>query len=163
VRLSDLRNQLDQDRAGDVTVVGKGGAVQVAGQIVQGVVAVGFVAIAVRILGTGDYGLFRQVTPDACHRLTAGTRGLQLFGDALHRKGACWGKPWSGYRVGMDRVRGWAITSIVVFIVLQTAADPLAARFADGMSQRDELAELIRPARKQFHSGGLLPAKAFMG
>jgi O-antigen/teichoic acid export membrane protein len=42
--------------------VAKGGAVQVAGQIVQGVVAFGFVAIAVRTLGTDDFGLFRQVS-----------------------------------------------------------------------------------------------------
>src|SRR3990170_4337431 len=55
--LGDLTPQ----RAGDVRVVAKGGAVQMLGQITQKLVTFLLVAVMVRMLGTADYGLYRQV------------------------------------------------------------------------------------------------------
>jgi hypothetical protein len=58
---ASVRSHLDKAARADVRAVARGGAVQITGQLMQGGLSFLFVAIAVRILGTADYGLFRQV------------------------------------------------------------------------------------------------------
>jgi hypothetical protein len=57
---ASVRSHLDKAARADVRAVARGGAVQITGQLMQGGLSFLFVAIAVRILGTADYGLFRQ-------------------------------------------------------------------------------------------------------
>jgi O-antigen/teichoic acid export membrane protein len=135
---------MDSARAADVDIVAKGGAIQTAGQIVQGVVAFLFVAIAVRKLGTGSYGLFRQVSQVLAIAAQLGLAGFnysamrfiakaRAVGDLGGVKGSAW--------IAMV---GAASASIAVFILLQVAAEPIAGRFADSDSQIRDLAGLIR-------------------
>jgi O-antigen/teichoic acid export membrane protein len=139
-----MKRGLTPERAGDVTVVAKGGAVQVAGQIVQGIVAFAFVAVAVRALGTDDYGLFRQVSQMLAIAAQLGLAGFNYSAMRFIAKarasgdlGAVRGSAWTA-------IVGAASTSMIVFVVLQVAAVPIAARFADTASQRDDLVGLIR-------------------
>jgi O-antigen/teichoic acid export membrane protein len=53
---------LSREAAADVGVLARGGGLQIIGQFVQGGIAFVFVAIAVRMLGAGPFGLYRQVT-----------------------------------------------------------------------------------------------------
>ena len=71
----------------DVRVIAKGGAIQITGQLMQSGLSFLFVAIAVRILGTADYGLFRQAVQAPAIAGQVGLLGLQLLGDAPRTDG----------------------------------------------------------------------------
>lgn len=92
----------------DVRVVAKGGAVQVAGQFTQGIVAFAFVAIVVRLLGTAEYGLFRQVAQILAIAAQVGLAGFnysamrfiskaRASGDPGGVRGAPGPQPWARY------------------------------------------------------------------
>ena len=53
---------LSPTAATDVATIAKGGAVQIAGQISQRGLSFLFTAVAVRVLGTAGYGVYRQVS-----------------------------------------------------------------------------------------------------
>lgn len=127
-----------------MTVVAKGGAVQVAGQIVQGVVAFGFVAIAVRTLGTAEYGLFRQVMQMLAIAAQLGLAGFNYSAMRFIAKARASNDPGAVRGSAWTAVVGTTAASMVVFFVLLTSAGPIASRFADTASQRDELTGLIR-------------------
>lgn len=125
-------------------VVATGGAIQIAGQLIQGIVAFVFVAVVVRLLGTGEYGLFRQVAQILA---IAGQLGLAGFNYAALRyiaKARASGDP-GGVR-GSARIAaiGALSASALVFVALQVTAYDIAGRFAEDDASRRELASLIR-------------------
>lgn len=128
----------------DVRVVARGGAIQIAGQITQGMVAFVFVAVVVRLLSTAEYGLFRQVAQILA---IAGQVGLAGFNYAALRyiaKARASGDPGSVRGSARIAAIGALISSALVFVALQVSAYELAGRFAEDDSSRLELAGLIR-------------------
>ena len=136
--------RLDRDRAADVAVVAKGGAVQVAGQVTQGAVAFVFVAIAVRALGTADYGLFRQITQILAIASQLGLAGFNYAAMRYIAKARATGHPGAVRGSAWTAIVGAGVASLVVFAVLEAIARPLASGFADNASKTEELAGLIR-------------------
>ncbi|MDQ3876730.1 MAG: oligosaccharide flippase family protein, partial [Actinomycetota bacterium] len=113
-------------------------------QIVQGVVAFAFVAIAVRTLGTRNYGLFRQVSQMLAIAAQLGIAGFNYSAMRFIAKARASGHPGEVRGSAWTAIVGAGFTSALVFAALLLAAGPLAARFADTASQRDDLAGLIR-------------------
>ena len=129
---------------GDVRVVAKGGAVQVAGQFTQGIVAFAFVAIVVRLLGTGEYGLFRQVAQVLAIAAQVGLAGFNYSAMRFIAKARASGDPGGVRGAAWTAAVGALLASFVVFVTIQIAADSIAARFAEGEAARSELAGLLR-------------------
>ena len=130
--------------ARDVRVVAKGGAVQVAGQLTQGVVAFLFVSVIVRLLGTAEYGLFRQVAQVLA---IAGQTGLVGFNYSAMRfiaKARASGDPGGVRGAAWVAVTGTLIASVLVFAILQLGAEAIARRFAETDDSVRELAALVR-------------------
>lgn len=139
----DGRPGLDEGLAGEVRVVAKGGAVQLAGQICQRGLSFFFNIIAFRILGGATYGIYRQVAQVLA---IAGQVALAGFnyasmrwisraradGDAGGVRGAA--------RVG---IYGSLIGSAIVVAVLLIGAEWLAEIFSDA-SEEDVFIELFR-------------------
>lgn len=129
---------------GDVRVVAKGGAVQIAGQFTQGIVAFGFVAVVVRLLGTGEYGLFRQVAQILAIAAQVGLAGFNYSALRFIAKARASGDPGGVRGSAWTAGIGAIVASTAVFISIQVGADWLAERFADGGAARSELAGLLR-------------------
>lgn len=130
--------------ARDVRVVAKGGAVQILGQITQGLVAFLFVALIVRLLGTAEYGLFRQVVQVLA---IAGQLGLAGFNYAAMRyiaRARASGDPSGVKGSARAAVIGALIASGCVFAALEIGAAGIAGRFAESDASARELASLLR-------------------
>lgn len=128
----------------DVQVVARGGAIQIAGQITQGMVAFVFVAVIVRLLSTAEYGLFRQVAQILA---IGGQLGLAGFNyAALRHIAQARASDNPGSVRGSARVAaiGALVSSALVFVVLQVSAYEIASSFAEDDPSRRELAGLIR-------------------
>ncbi len=125
-------------------VVARGGAAQITGQLMQGGLSFIFVAIAVRILGTADYGLVRQAVQALA---IIGQLGLAGFNYSAMR--AIAGSRATGNPGGV-RGAAWAalisvsILSGISCLALLIGADALASQFADDATRSLELARLLR-------------------
>lgn len=125
-------------------MVARGGAIQIAGQITQGVVAFVFVAVIVRLLSTAEYGLFRQVAQILA---IGGQLGLAGFNYAALRhiaQARASGDPDSVRGSARVAAIGALVSSALVFVALQVSAYEIAGRFAEDDLSRRELAGLIR-------------------
>ncbi|MEA2507372.1 MAG: hypothetical protein QOH48_1990 [Actinomycetota bacterium] len=135
---------LGQGSAADVTTLAKGGALQMVGRVSSRILGFGFIAVAVRILGTSKYGLYREVTQVFLIAAALAPGGFQFAAvrfiaraRALRRPGAVRGSVsvvlWGG-----------GIVSTLVFIGLILLAHPIADHFASGAAKQAELARLLR-------------------
>jgi O-antigen/teichoic acid export membrane protein len=127
-----------------VSVIAKGGAVQITGQLMQGGLSFVFVAIAVRILGTADYGLFRQAVQALA---TAGQIGLLGFNYSAMRfiaRSRATGNPGGVRGAAWIALTSVSVTSGVGLFALLIGADSLAAQFADHPARSQQLATLLR-------------------
>lgn len=130
--------------AADVRTVAKGGAVQIAGQASQRGFAFVFTAVAVRVLGAGGYGLYRQVAQILA---IAGQLGLAGFNFASMRfiararAARVPGAVRPAARVGLA---GAAVASGLTFVALLLASTEIARAFADNPSDVANLARLLR-------------------
>jgi len=127
-----------------VRVVAKGGAVQITGQLMQGGLSFVFVAIAVRILGTADYGLFRQAVQALA---IAGHLGLAGFNYSAMRfiaRSRATGNPGGVRGAAWVALISVSILSGISCLALLIGADALASQFADDATRSQELASLLR-------------------
>ena len=125
-------------------VVAKGGAVQITGQLMQGGLSFVFVAIAVRILGTADYGLFRQAVQALA---IAGHLGLAGFNYSAMRfiaRSRATGNPGGVRGAAWVALISVSILSGISCLALLIGADALASQFADDATRSQELASLLR-------------------
>jgi O-antigen/teichoic acid export membrane protein len=141
---SPRAEDLSRESATDVTTLAKGGALQMLGRVSSRVLGFAFIALAVRILGAGKYGLYREVTQVLLISATLAPGGFQFAAvrfiaraRALHRPGAVRGS-------ATVAVWGGATVSILVFIGLILLAKPIADHFAQDVSKQGELAHLLR-------------------
>ena len=135
---------LSSEGAKDVRVVAKGGAIQIVGQFAQKGLAFLLVVVAVRILGTADYGLYRQVFQILFILTTVASGGFPVAAVRFIARARAIGDPGG--------VRGAATVTLVSTLVVSTIivvgvlvwTDPLAAAFVDPSEQTDYLSFLLR-------------------
>jgi O-antigen/teichoic acid export membrane protein len=115
-----------------------------AGRVSSRVLGFAFIALAVRILGAGKYGLYREVTQVLLIAATLAPGGFQFAAvrfiaraRALKRHGAVRGS-------ATVAVWGGATVSTLVFIGLLVFAPPIANHFATDPGKQTELARLLR-------------------
>lgn len=122
----------------------KGGAIQIIGQLTQGVVALLFVAIMVRLLGADDYGLFRQVAQILAVAAQLGLAGFNHAALRFIARARASNSPGEVRGVAWTASIGALAGSGLVFIAIQIGAGSLATRFADTEASRSELAASLR-------------------
>jgi O-antigen/teichoic acid export membrane protein len=135
---------ITKEAADDVRVVAKGGAVQVAGQVTQGVLSFIFVAVAVRMLGTDRYGIFRQVVQVLAIAAQLGLAGYNYSAMRFIARARATGD--------FGAVRGSARTALLasltlsgfVFGALLWLAPQIAGRLADDPAGARTLTTLVR-------------------
>lgn len=135
---------LTPEAAGDVRMVAKGGAVQMVGQVVQKLVTFLLVAVMVRMLGTADYGLYRQVFQILMVATTLSSGGFPAAAVRFIAKARVAKDPSAVRGAARTTIAGAGVVSLVVFAVGFLTADQLAAAFADSPSSRSYLAFLLR-------------------
>ena len=144
-REDPLREEgLSPAAATDVATIAKGGAVQIAGQISQRGLSFLFTAVAVRVLGTAGYGVYRQVSQVLA---IAGQIGLGGFNYASMRFIARFRASGDRSSVGAAArvgIVGSLICSLTALAVLVALSDQLARAFADEPSDVAQLSYLLR-------------------
>ena len=128
----------------DVTTVAKGGAVQLFGLITKRALSMGFLALAVRILGAAGYGVYRQVYQVLQIGGLLGPGGFQWA--AVHFISGARARQEHGKVRGTARVSltGAATVSLILFAALYLGAAPLAAALEETQLLRGQLASLFR-------------------
>lgn len=125
--MRERRHLSPSDRPGtadprDVRVVAKGGAIQITGQFVQGIVAFFFVAVAVRLLGADEYGLFRQVAQILAIAAQIGLVGFQYSALRSIAAARATGDPGEERGSAWTALVGSFIASAIVFLAIQILA-----------------------------------------
>lgn len=134
----------EDSAAQDVRTVAKGGAIEIAGQVSSRVLNFAFVFVALRFLGVGPFGLYRQVlqvlniagivAPGGFHhaavRYIARARAV---GDHAAVRGSA--------RVAMA---GATVMSLILCGIVFVASDQIARALADSATKSDEIRSLIR-------------------
>jgi O-antigen/teichoic acid export membrane protein len=127
-----------------VRVVAKGGAVQIIGQLTQGGLSFVFVAFAVRILGTSDYGLFRQAVQALAIGGQLGLAGFNYSAMRFIARSRAAGNPGGVRGAAWVALISVSIVSGISCLALLIGADALASEFADDATRSQELARLLR-------------------
>lgn len=140
----DPSSELSSSRASDVRVVAKGGAVQLLGQFTQKGLTFVFVAIAVRLLGAADYGLYRQVFQILMVATTLAAGGFPVAAVRFIARARSERDPGGARGAGRVALAGAAIVSSIVFLVIFVWAEKIAQVFAKSDSSIDYLAFLLR-------------------
>ena len=125
------------------TVV-RGGAVQIAGQLSQRGLAQVFTAVATRVLSTGGYGLYREVSQVLGIASQLGLAGFNYATMRFIAKARATGDPGGVRGAARVGVSASLTASLVVLIGLLLLAGPFADAFADDPSDVDDLTYLFR-------------------
>lgn len=141
---NDDDSGLSKQAARDVTVVAKGGAVQIAGQVTQRSLSFFFTAAAQQILGTAGLGLYRAVAQVLA---IGGQIGLLGFNYASMR----WiSKARVSKELGMVRgaasvgIAGSGIASLLVAVAMVLLAPQITAVFCDVGCDEGRFQQLLR-------------------
>jgi O-antigen/teichoic acid export membrane protein len=135
---------LSPEAAADVRTIAAGGGLQILGQVLQRALALVYTAVAVRVLGTAGYGVYRQVAQVLS---VGGIFGVAGFEYAVVREVAAAKAAGDHGRVrGSVRtaLRGATAASLLVTGALLLLAPRLAAAFAESDADADTFAFLIR-------------------
>lgn len=135
---------LTGERADDVRIVAKGGATQILGQITQKGLTFVLVAVLVRFLGTGDYGIYRQVFQVLTVATTLAAGAFPVAAVRFIVRARTADDPAAARGAVRLAFTAATISGMVVFAVGLLAADWLAAAFADSEADVEYLAFLFR-------------------
>jgi O-antigen/teichoic acid export membrane protein len=130
--------------AADVRTVAKGGAIAIIGQFTQKILTFILVAVAVRVLGTSDYGLYRQVFQVLLILTTLASGGFPLAAVRFMVRARALGIPADVMGAARVTIGATLIVSLVIVACVLVWANPLASVFADSTQQVPYLAFLIR-------------------
>lgn len=139
-----LEPGLSKGLSRDVRTVAKGGAVQFAGQLSERGFSFLMQIVAIRVLGTSPYGLYRQVLQILQIGAQLGLMGFNYASMrfiALARAREDHGAVRGTARVGTIAV---LITSLAVAAAVVVGADPIARLFADSAEDLDDFVMLFR-------------------
>ena len=135
---------LSREAARDVTVVAKGGAVQIAGQVTQRSLSFFFTAAAQQILGTAGLGLYRAVAQVLA---IGGQIGLLGFNYASMRwisKARVANEPGMVRGAASVGIAGSGIASLVVAAAMVLLAPQITKLFCDAGCDVDRFEQLVR-------------------
>jgi O-antigen/teichoic acid export membrane protein len=133
-----------EEAGSDVTTVAKGGAVQLTGLITQRTLSLGFIALAVRLLGAAGYGVYRQVYQILQIGSMLAPGGFQWAAVRFIARARALGE--HGKVRGTSRVAliGAGTVGTLLFAALFLGARPLANALEETVSGRAQLAFLLR-------------------
>lgn len=135
---------LTREAAGDVRMVVRGGAVQIAGQVIQRSLRFLFGAVAARILLPAGFGRYRKVVQILAIAAQIGLAGFNyaaMRSIARARARGDHGGVLGAVRVGMS---GAVTSSLVVFAVLLLGAEAIAEQFYTDPGKQGDFAALLR-------------------
>lgn len=135
---------LTKEAAADVRVVAKGSATQFLGQISNAVFSLLFNAVAVRFLGSAGFGLYKQAFQVLSTSGQIGVAGFNMGAVRFLTRARSGDDPGEVLGAARTSLLGAAISSTAVFLLLLGLADVLAAAFAGGDANQNELATLFR-------------------
>ena len=128
----------------DVRTVAKGGAIQIVGQFTQKAVTFLLVAIAVRMLGTSDYGLYRQVFQVLVILTTIASGGFPPAAVRFIAQARAVGDPAGVRGAAAVTLASTLVVSIIITVGVLVWTDPLAEVFTDSPEQLGYLSFLLR-------------------
>lgn len=135
---------LSREAARDLTVVAKGGAVQIVGQVTQRSLSFFFTAAAQQILGTAGLGLYRVVAQVLA---IGGQIGLLGFNYASMRwisKARVSKVPGAVRGAASVGITGSAMVSLVVAAAMVLFARQITGLFCDGDCDADRVEQFVR-------------------
>ncbi|MDP9224558.1 MAG: oligosaccharide flippase family protein [Actinomycetota bacterium] len=135
---------LSKEAAADVGVLARGGSLQIIGQFTQGAIAFVFVAIAVRLLGTAQYGVYRQVAQILSIAAQIGLAGFNYAALRYIAKARAIGDHGGVRGTARTAIGATLVASGLVFSGLIIAAHRIATRFATAPHAVNQLAALLR-------------------
>lgn len=138
------RKEIPKETAADIRVLGKGGAVQMGGQFLARGLHFLFVAVAVRILGPGGYGIYRQVKQvlTTLGEIAPGGFNYAAVREIARARAA--GDHGAVRGAVRFSLRGAAVVSLLLFAGVVLGADRIAATFADSLQTRELMASVLR-------------------
>lgn len=143
-RDSAASGQLSAEGANDVRVVAKGGAVQVIGQFSQKVLTFLLVAVAVRLMGTSDYGLYRQVFQILFIMTTIAAGGFPPAAVRFIARARALGTPGGVRGAATVTLASTLVVSLIIVIGVLLWADTLARAFVESEERVEYLSFLLR-------------------
>jgi O-antigen/teichoic acid export membrane protein len=135
---------LTKEAAADVRVVAKGGATQLFGQVCNAVFSLLFNAVAVRFLGSAGFGLYKRAFQVLSISGQIGVAGFNMGAGRFLTRARSDDDPGEVLGAARTSLLGAAICSTVTFLLLLGFADLLAAAFAGGGTNQEELTTLFR-------------------
>jgi O-antigen/teichoic acid export membrane protein len=136
--------RLSVEAAGDINVVVKGGAVQLAGQVSQRLLSFAFGAIFTRLLGASAYGLYRQISQILANGSQIGLAGFNYGAMRFITSARARGDHGAVKGTLRTSLLASGFASVIVFFVLLIFAEDIARAFGDSAEQQADFARLIR-------------------
>lgn len=133
-----------REAGNDVRVFAKGGAVQMVGLAMQRVLQFLFGAIAVRILGTAGYGVYRQVAQVLNIGATLGLGGFHVAVVRFIARARSTGDHAGVRGAARTAMVGTGVLSFLIAAIIVLGADPIARAFVPDAQQRTQFAALFR-------------------
>lgn len=140
----DAPETLSTKGARDVRVVAKGGAVQIVGQFTQKILTFLLVAIAVRVLGTADYGLYRQVFQVLLILTTIASGGFPPAAVRFIVQARATGSVGGVRGTAAVTLASTLVVSVIIVVGVLVWTDPLAQAFVDSSGRVEFMSFLLR-------------------
>lgn len=125
--------------AADIMVLGKGGAVQLAGQFLARGLSFLFVGVAARILGPAGFGIYRQVKQVLITLGEVAPGGFNFAAVREIARGRAKGDHGAVRGAVRFSVRGALIVSLLLFVGVLVGADRIASWFGDSAQARQQM------------------------
>jgi O-antigen/teichoic acid export membrane protein len=135
---------LSETDAKDVRIVAKGGAIQIVGQFTQKAVTFLLVAIAVRMLGTSQYGLYRQVFQVLMILTTIASGGFPPAAVRFIAQARATGNHGGVRGAAAVTLASTFVVSIIIAVGVLVWTDPLAGAFVESSQQMEYFSFLLR-------------------
>lgn len=136
--------RLSSEAAGDLKVVAKGGAVQLAGQVSQRLLSFAFGMMFVRILNPALYGLYRQIAQLLTNFSQLGLAGFNYAAMRFITRARARGDHAGVKGTIKVALIGSTLASVTVFALLLAFPEVVASWFAEDGAQETEFARLLR-------------------
>jgi O-antigen/teichoic acid export membrane protein len=159
-RLSDVegdtRSGLTEQAGKDVAALAKGGGIQVAGQFAQRGFTFVFAILAIRILATGAYGIFRQIAQVLTILSQLGLAGFNYAAVHFIARARAAGDPEGVRGAARAAVIGTTVASVLVFAALLVWANPIATLFEKVPQNESDFVRLLRIGALYIPAFGLM-------
>ncbi|MEA2508528.1 MAG: hypothetical protein QOG21_610, partial [Actinomycetota bacterium] len=150
------RSGLTEEAGKDVAALAKGGGIQVAGQFVQRGFTFIFAILAIRILATGAYGIFRQIAQVLTILSQLGLAGFNYAAVHFIARARAAHDPGAVRGAARAAVIGTTVASALVFAALLVWANPIATLFEKVPHDESNFVHLLRIGALYIPAFGLM-------